>query len=192
MSARSALKYISDLHKRQRDPAQWPDFLTGLPDRYAVLRAIDDAYSQLDKKSITYLRIANIHPYLLKYGTERHIPIIEWCAAILKVAADKYGLFIGAYDTHDFVAIGDRAKVEAFIAEASSEFEKKALTFYSKEDASREHFLSFRRESEQVNIGRMKLIHSTVVRASGLPRAQVVLYLSSMCTESESAMSLES
>ena len=191
MSAKNAQKYITELHKRQRDLSAWPDFLTGLPDRYAVLRAIDDAYARLQMKSISYLRIANIHPYLLKYGTDRHIPIIEWCAAILKVTADKYGFFVGAYDTHDFVAIGDRVKTEAFLSEVTAEFGKKALTFYSKDDSERRHFLSFKRGAEQVNIGHMKLIYSTVGGSSGLPKAQMVLYLSSMCAESENPVSPE-
>lgn len=185
MSIKNAQKYINDLHKKQADPTQWPDFLTGLPDRYAVLRAIDDAYSQLDKKAIAYLRISNIHPYLLKYGTERHIAIIEWAAAFLKVIGDKYGYFVGSYDTHDFIAIGPKEKLEDFLAEATDEFEKKAISYYSKEDAAKKYFLSFKRDGEQINIGHMKFLSSSVSKTSSLPKAQVILYLSSMCAEAE-------
>lgn len=191
MSIKSAQKYINDLHKKQQDPSQWPDFLTGLPDRYAVLRSIDDAYSHLDKKFISFLRIANIHPYLLKYGNERHIQVIEWGAAILKVTADKYGFFVGAYDTHDFVVIGDKNKMDDFIADVSGQFDKKSLSFYDKDDVSRPNFLSFKRDGKQVNIGYMKFISASINKISSLPKAQVILYLSSMCAEAEGLMPFE-
>ena len=38
MGFKEAKKYISELHKKQDDPYLWPDYLTGLPDKNAIVQ----------------------------------------------------------------------------------------------------------------------------------------------------------
>ncbi|MDA8431488.1 MAG: hypothetical protein M0Z60_00830, partial [Nitrospiraceae bacterium] len=104
MGITEAKHYIQELHKRQENPYLWPDFLTGLPDKGAIIRNLDTVYPNLGRYSIAYVRIGNIHPYLVKYGPDRHADIIQWAAAILKTTCDKCSkCFVGTMSTHDFV-----------------------------------------------------------------------------------------
>jgi len=149
MGIAEAKKYIADLRRKQGDPAQWPDFLTGLPDKTVIVRKVNEVCSRLDRYAITYLRIGNIEPYLLKYGSERHMEIIQWAAAILKTTVDKYNGFLGAYDTHDFVTICRKKDVKAFLGEASDTFDKKIKSFYSEDDLKKKAVLSFKKDDLQ-------------------------------------------
>jgi GGDEF domain-containing protein len=83
-----AKKYIADLRKRQENPYLWPDFLTGLPEKPAIISNLQKVYPKLGEFAIAYIRIANIHPYLIKYGPDKHAEIIQWAAAILKTSCD--------------------------------------------------------------------------------------------------------
>ncbi len=38
MGLAEAKKYIQELHKKQSDPFLWPDYLTGLPDKAAIIK----------------------------------------------------------------------------------------------------------------------------------------------------------
>jgi hypothetical protein len=89
MVTSEAKKYIQDLHKKQKNPFLWPDYLTGLPDKAAIIKIMDEVFPKLGEYSIAYVRIANIQPYLIKYGPDRHAEIIQWAAAILKTSSDK-------------------------------------------------------------------------------------------------------
>jgi hypothetical protein len=42
-----ARKYIQDLHKRQSNPYLWPDYLTGLPDKAAIIKKMSEIRSKL-------------------------------------------------------------------------------------------------------------------------------------------------
>ena len=63
-----AKDYIKELHKRQENPYLWPDYLTGLPDKAAIIHRLAEVYPRLGRYAIAYVRVANVHPYLLKYG----------------------------------------------------------------------------------------------------------------------------
>ena len=90
MGLREAQEYITRLHKLQDNPYNWPDYLTGLPDRAAVLKKIDEVYDKFDRYSVAYVRIVNVHPYLLKYGDSKHAEIIQWAAGLLKTTAASF------------------------------------------------------------------------------------------------------
>jgi len=185
MSIKEAKKYISELRKKQDNPYLWPDFLTGLPDKTAIIQKISEVYNQLGKQCISFMRIANIQPYLIKYGPDRHADIIQWAAAILKITSDKYKGFVGTCCTHDFVAICDSKNATNFVNEASKLFEKKALTFYNKEDLKKGTVLSFMREGKKVEVGFMKLIACSISEKTDIPKEQIIPYLGKLCIECE-------
>ena len=185
MGLNEAKQYIAELHKKQDNPYLWPDFLTGLPDKNAIIKMISEVYNLLGKQSISMIRIANIQPYLIKYGPDKHAEIIQWAAGILKTTADKNNGFVGAFCTHDFVAICDEKRSENLIKNASQLFEKKALTFYTKEDLKRGNVFSFIKEGEKINIGFMRLIATTMSEKTSLPKDHIIPYLGRLCTEIE-------
>jgi hypothetical protein len=166
MGIGEAKKYISQLHKKQGNPDFWPDFLTGLPDKTATIRKVNEVQPKLGRYSVTLLRIANVQPYLLKYGSRRHTEIIQWAAAILKTTMDRCGGFVGAYDTHDFIAVCGRKDSGEFLKEASRVFGKKIESFYTEEDLKKKNILSFKGEGRQVEVGIMELISVSAEEAA--------------------------
>lgn len=161
-----AKKYISQLHKKQDNPDFRPDFLTGLPDKTATIRKVSEVQSRLGRYSVVLLRIANIQPYLLKYGPRRHTEIIQWAAAILRTTMDSWGGFVGAYDTHDFIAVCARKDSGEFLGEASRVFGKKVKSFYTEEDLRRKSIFSFKGEGRQVEVGIMEFISVSAEEAA--------------------------
>src|SRR5574340_253924 len=126
MGLTEAKKYIQDLHKKQSNPFLWPDYLTGLPDKAAIIKKVDEVSPKLGDYSLVYVRIANIHPYLLKYGPEKHAEIIQWAAAILKTTAEKCPQsFVGTLNTHDFIATCRTKNMVKLFDEAREMFRKK-------------------------------------------------------------------
>lgn len=185
MGIKEAKKYISDLHKKQDNPYLWPDYLTGLPDKNAIIQKISEVYDQLGKQSIAVIRIANIQPFLLKYGSEKHAPIIQWAAAVLKTTADKYKGFVGACCTHDFVAVCNTKDLKKFTDEVSKLFEKKVLTFYSKEDLRTGKVLSFMRDGKKVDIGLMKFAVCSVSDKTLIPKDNMLPHIGKLCMDLE-------
>ncbi len=182
MGLKDAQKYISDLRKRQDDPLQWPDYLTGLPDTHAIIRKTKEVYPKLGKYSISYICIGNINTYLIKYGSDRHAEIIQWAAAILKTTADKHNCFVGASRSHDFVAIGEKQDIRAFLKDADNLFNKKVKSFYDKRDLSRKSVLSFVSDGKEVSLGLMRLISSTLDSRTDIPREDVLSHLEQQCS----------
>jgi len=175
MSIVEAKKYIDELHKRQDNPYLWPDFLTGLPDKAAIIKKLDEIYPQLGHYSIVYIRIANIHPYLIKYGPDKHADIIQWAAAILKTNCDKFkGCFVATVSTHEFVVICQTSNITRYIKDVMKMFNKKVETYYAKEDQRNKTILSFTRNGEKVNIGLMKMV-SVVVNEKTLIEKSVLI-----------------
>ncbi|MDP2167432.1 MAG: hypothetical protein Q8J64_03775 [Thermodesulfovibrionales bacterium] len=187
MGTKEAKKYIKALHKKQDNPYLWPDYLTGLPEKPAIIKWISEVYGK-PLKHILYVRIANIHPYLIKYGPDRHADIIQWAAAVLKTTADKYKAFVGAFNSHDFIAVCDAKAASDFMDEASKVFNKKALSFYSREDLQKGSVISFIRDGKKVNAGFMKLISSGMCAKTDTPKDQVVQHLGSLCEKAERDM----
>ncbi len=187
MGLREAKRYIDDLYKKQNNPLLWPDFLTGLPDRAAVLKRLDRVFPQLGRYSIAYIRIGNIHPYVLKYGSDRHVEIIQWAAAILKtLSSEMRGSFIGTVGTHDFVLFSRSDSVDSLIKKANSLFKRKTLTFYSEDDRRRGYVLRFKRaDGETVSLGFMKLISVVVKRPVDIERLQLIPTLGQLCAKIE-------
>ncbi len=166
MGIGEARKYISQLHRKQDNPDFWPDFLTGLPDKTATIRKVNEVQPRLGRYSVVLLRIANVQPYLLKYGSRRHTEIIQWAAAILKTTMDRWGGFVGAYDTHDFIAVCGKKDSEEFLKEAARVFGKKIKSFYTEEDLRKKNILSFPGEGGQVEVGIMELISVSAEEAA--------------------------
>lgn len=181
MGIREAQKYISDLKKRQSNPLLWPDYLTGLPDKHAVIMKTNEVYSKLGKYAVTFIRIANINSYLIKYGSGRHAEIIQWTAAILKTCADKHDCFVGYFGNHDFVAVCKKSAMEAFLADANKLFDKKSSAFYRKADLNKKSVLSFMSNGKHITLGLMKLVCSTIDGKTDIPRGELIPYLESDC-----------
>lgn len=182
MGLRDAKKYISELRKRQDDPLQWPDFLTGLPNNRAIIQKMKDIYPKLGRYAIAYVCIKDINSYLIKYGPERHAEIIQWAAAILKTTADRHYCFVGSSKSHNFVAVGRKSDIKAFVDEAGKLFDKKARTFYGKRDLDSKSVLSFVSEGKKVNLGLMKLSSSIIDSKTAVPRADILPYLEKNCS----------
>lgn len=188
MGLKEAKAYLRELRKKQGNPYLWPDFLTGLPEKPAILKKVFEVYDRLGKYSILYIRIANIQPYLIKYGPEGHADIIQWAAAVLKSAADECGGFVGAFSTHDFVAVCDAKKAKTFINSASRLFESKAMEFYTDEDIEKGAVLSFMRGGRKIDIGFMRLISTEINRKTDIPKERLIARLGSLCAELEQAL----
>ncbi len=188
MGLKEAKKYIAELHRKQDDPYLWPDFLTGLPDKAAIIQKVSEVYDQIGEYCISVIKIANIQPYLIKYGPDRHAEIIQWTAAILKTTADKYKTFVGTCCTHDFIAVCNTKSSKTFINEATKLFEKKALTLYNKEDLKKGKVLSFMKEGKRIDIGFMKLISCSISDKTDIPKDHLIPHLGKLCIELERDM----
>jgi GGDEF domain-containing protein len=163
-----AKRYIQELHKKQDNPYLWPDYLTGLPDKAAILKKLEEVFPSLGKLSIAYVRIANVHPYLIKYGPDRHAEVIQWAAAILKTTCEKCrDCFVGTLSTHDFVVMCDTENMVRQLKEAGRIFKAQTRNYYSKEDSRSNSVMSFSRNGERINIGLMRLV--TVIADKKLP-----------------------
>ncbi len=178
-----AKKYIQDLHKRQSNPYLWPDYLTGLPDKAAIIRKMDEIFPAVGEYSVCYLRIANIQPYLLKYGPGKHAEIIQWAAAILKTTFDKCPhSFIGAFNTHDFVVMCRARNMAKLFEEAQKMFIKKASSYYSKSDLVKGVTLSFdRNDGKKVNCGLMKLVAVVADKKLRVKKSHLIRNMGRIC-----------
>ncbi len=187
MSLIKAKDYIKELHRRQENPYLWPDYLTGLPDKAAIIHRLGEVYPRLGRTTLAYVRVINVHPFLLKYGADRHAEIVQWSAAILKTVADSHGRnnFVGALRTHDFVLIARTDRIDAILKEAVTLFRRKVRRLYSDEDLGRGFTISFKRGSEEVQIGLMKMIYVTTRSAFGIPRGRLIPALADLCDELE-------
>jgi len=185
MGLSDAKRYISELLKKQSDPYQWPDFLTGLPDRAAINAKLKEVYPKIDSHCVFYFRIKNIHPYLAKYGTKKHVELIQWAAAILKTNADKVGGFVGTINTHDFVAICKKVEYEDFELSVRNEFQKKARTFYSDEDVKNGTVISFSNGSHLHKVGLMHFACASSMETDSLPIELIIPTLEKRCTARE-------
>lgn len=188
MALSDAKKYIADLRKKQNNPYLWPDYLTGLPDKSAILRKLEEIYPKMGKYSIAYVRIANIQSYLIKYGPNRHADIIQWAAAILKTSADsrKNG-FVGTLSTHDFMVICDCRDMQKLMAQASALFSKRVADYYTKVDMKKQETLSFKKtDGKAFKIGLMKLV--CVIADNKLPvkKSDLVINMARVCDALES------
>lgn len=188
MGLTEAKKYIQELHKKQGDPYLWPDFLTGLPDRKAIISKMEDLFPRLGRYSMAYVRISNIHPYLIKYGPDRHAEVIQWAAAILKTTCEKCPrCFVGTLSTHDFVVMCETNRMVRHIKDAGRLFEKKMKTFYSAEDLRKKTTLSFRRGSENVHIGLMRLTAVIAQEKPGIEKSSLLQQMGRLCEAAESS-----
>jgi GGDEF domain-containing protein len=192
MAASEAKKYIQDLHKKQKNPFLWPDYLTGLPDKPAIIKKMDEVFPKLGEYSIAYVRIANIQPYLIKYGPDRHAEIIQWAAAILKTSFDRNpDSFVGTLSTHEFIGMYRTKKMVELFDEAREAFRKKVAAFYSKEDLRNDLTLSFgRNDGKKINRGLMKFIAIVADRKLRVKKGQLIRNMARICdaiegTESE-------
>ena len=183
MGLTEAKKYIQDLRKKQSNPFLWPDYLTGLPEKSAIIKKMDEVFSKLGEHSVVYFRIDNIQPYLLKYGPAKHAEIIQWAAAILKTVSDKYpNSFVGTLTTHDFIAICETKNMVKLIDGAREIFRKKASTYYSKTDLAKGVTLSFdRNDGKKVNLGLMKFIAVVVNKKLRVKRSRLILDMARIC-----------
>ncbi|NJD57456.1 MAG: hypothetical protein FIA94_13780 [Nitrospirae bacterium] len=183
MALSEAKRYIQQLHKRQCDPYLWPDFLTGLPDKSAILRKLEDVYPKLGKTSVAYVRISNIQSYLIKYGPDHHADIIQWTAAILKTTADrcKSG-FAGTLGTHDFMVMCESREIENLMRAASGFFQKQMRNYYSPKDLKSRTTLAFTKDKgENIKIGLMKLVCVIADKKLPVRRGDLILNMARLC-----------
>lgn len=188
MGLSDARKYIADLRKRQSNPYLWPDYLTGLPDKAAILRKLEEIYPRIGKYSVAYVRISNIQSYLIKYGPNRHADIIQWAAAILKTSADsrKNG-FTGTLSTHDFMVICDCHDMQKLMEQASALFSKRIVDYYSKIDMKKQETLSFKKSNgKTIRIGLMKLICVVADKKLPVKKSDLVINMARVCDALES------
>ena len=189
MGLSEARKYIQQLHKRQNDPFLWPDFLTGLPDKTAIIKKLDEVYPKLGKISVAYVRISNIQSFLIKYGPNHHADIIQWAAAILKTTAEqcKNG-FVGTLSTHDFMVVCESGEMKTFMAEAAGLFQKEMRRYYSAKDLKSQTTLAFTRDKgKDVRFGLMKLVSVIANRKLPLKRGDFILSMARACDAAEAA-----
>jgi GGDEF domain-containing protein len=186
MGIADAKRYIQDLHKRQENPYLWPDFLTGLPDKAAIIKNVDAVYPKLGKYAIAYVRIANIHPYLVKYGPDKHADIIQWAAAILKTSCDKCSkCFVGTMSTHDFVITCETKAMAEHFKAAGKIFRKKIETFYAKEDLASGTTMSFLRNGKEVKIGLLSLKAVIADEKTGIRKSHLLQEMGKICESIE-------
>lgn len=186
MSITEAKKYIQELHKRQENPDLWPDFLTGLPDKAAIIKKLAEVYPRLGEYSIAYVRIANIHPYLLKYGPDRHADIIQWAAAILKTSCARCPkCFVGTISTHDFIIMCETTNMIKHLSEANKLFKKRIEAFYAKGDLKSKTTMSFTRNGERIKIGLVKLIGVVVDQPPGFAKSHLIQAMGRVCEAME-------
>lgn len=183
MGLTEAKKYIQQLHRKQDNPYLWPDFLTGLPDKAAIIRKLDEVFPKLGEYSVVYVRIANVHPYLIKYGPDRHAEIIQWAAAILKTASQKCAQsFVGTVSTHDFIAVCKSANITKFFNEVRILFSKKIESFYTKQDLEKGTILSFNRPGgEIVSVGLMRLVAVVADKKLNTRKSRLIQDMGKVC-----------
>jgi len=183
MGISDAKKYIQQLHRRQSDPFLWPDFLTGLPDKVAIFKKLEEVYPKLGKISVAYVRISNIHSYLVKYGPNQHADIIQWTAAILKTTADrcKNG-FAGTLGTHDFMVMCESREMPKLMDEAAQLFQKQMRNYYSSQDLKDRTTLSFTKDrGTDIRIGLMKLVYVIADKKLSVGRGDLILGMAGIC-----------
>ena len=183
MGIAEAKKYIQLLHKKQENPFLWPDYLTGLPDKAAIINKIHEDFSKLGEYSFVYIKIANIQPYLLHYGPDKHAEIIQWAAAIIKTTADKGSdSFVGTFNTHDFIIICKTKNVVKLFEEARELFRKKVSTYYSSKDLVKGMIPFYdRSDGKKVNIGLMKLIAVVADKKLRVKRSDLLMNMARNC-----------
>ena len=186
MGIAEAKKYIQELRKRQENPYLWPDFLTGLPGKAAIIKKLAEVFPRLGKYSIAYVRISNIHPYLLKYGPDRHADIIQWAAAILKTSCARCPkCFVGTLSTHDFIIMCETRDMVKHLAEANKVFKKRIESFYTREDLQNKTILSFNRRGERVNIGLIQLISVVADQPLRIEKSRLIQSMGKDCEAME-------
>ncbi len=183
MGLADAKKYIQQLHKKQDNPYLWPDYLTGLPDKGAIIKKLDAVFPKLGKYSIAYVKIGNIHPYLIKYGPDVHADIIQWAAATLKTTSQKCrGSFVGTLSTHDFIVICETKNISKLIKEAGKIFKKRVENYYTKEDLKNRTTLSFTSSSgKKVKIGLITLVSVVVDRKLSVKKTHLIQSMGRIC-----------
>lgn len=183
MGLTEAKKYIQDLHKKQSNPYLWPDYLTGLPDKAAIIKKMDEVFPKLGEYSIVYVRIANIQPYLLKYGPDKHAEIIQWAAALLKTSSDKCAnSFVGTLNTHDFIGMCKTKNMVELFKQARGAFRKKTSGYYSKKDIENEVTLSFDGNGgKKINFGLMKFIAVVADKKLRVKRSHLIQNMTRIC-----------
>jgi GGDEF domain-containing protein len=188
MGLLEARKYIADLRRKQNNPYLWPDYLTGLPDKSAILKKLEEIYPNIGKYSVAYVRISNIQSYLIKYGPNRHADIIQWAAAILKTSADsrKNG-FAGTLSTHDFIVICECRDMQKLMEQASALFSKRIADYYSKDDMKKQETLSFKKsDGKAIRIGLMKLICVVADKKLPVKKSDLIINMARVCDAMDS------
>lgn len=187
MGLSEAKKYISDLHKRQKNPYLWPDYLTGLPDKAAILKKLEEIYPKMGRYSVAYVRISNIQSYLIKYGPDRHADVIQWAAAILKTSADKsQDGFVGTLNTHDFIVVCECRDIQKLLDKASSLFEKRIAEYYSKDDIKKQETMSFKKsDGKAISIGLMRLVSVIADKKLPVAKSDLIINMARVCDSLE-------
>jgi GGDEF domain-containing protein len=189
MGLKEAKRYINQLHRLQADPLSWPDYLTGLPGRKASLQMLRETLPKLGAWAVAYVRVANIYPYLFKYGPERHVELIEWAAAILKTEAQRYrGSFVGTMGTHDFLLLAKSRHIGQLLSSAAELFGRRTKSFYSPQDRRAGVLLSFQYQGAPMRVGLMQLIWALRAERTGLNEVELLEQLRSSLAATERSL----
>lgn len=185
MGISEAKKYIQDLHLKQNNPYLWPDYLTGLPDKAAIISKLDEVLPEIGKYSVTYIRIGKIESYLMKYGHSMHAEIIQWTAAVLKTTADKFKMsFVGVMSSHDFIVICLKKDSPSLIREAEKLFDKKIASYYKKEDLNNKTTISSGKgKGSKIRIELMRFITVIADRELNINKGVLVRNMGRICDE---------
>ncbi len=188
MGLREAKRYIEALHRKQDNPYLWPDYLTGLPDSKAVVKKVSEIFPKLGRYGVCYIRIANIEPYLMKYGYENHAEIIQWAAAILKTVAGQIReTFVGKASTHEFVVITRASKIPTFLSKANALLKRKCRQWYSEEDIKKGYIFTFEDATgAKKQAGLLKFVCAYVDRPVDVEKIELLPRLKSLCRIAES------
>ena len=158
-----------------------------MPDKAAILNKLQEVYPKLGKHAIIYVRIANIHPYLIKYGPDRHADIIQWAAAILKTSFDRgHGCFVGTVSTHDFVVMCETRNIEKHMKEVQKAFNKQVQSYYVKKDLQKKTTLSFSRNGEVVRVGLIRMVAVVVDKPTAIEQRLLIGKMGKACDVVES------
>jgi hypothetical protein len=106
-------------------------------------------------------------------------------AAVLKTTMEDHRGFVGALGSYDFVAICRASRMPEFLKDASELFDRKARSFYSKDDVRKGTVLSFLKNGEQVDIGLMRLVAATANGTTSIPQEELIPHLAKTCTRLE-------
>ena len=136
--------------------------LTGLPGNIIIEKEIAHCIQEKTPYTILYVDLDNFKAYNDVYGFENGDLVIKEIAAVLQERAASDG-FVGHVGGDDFVMIFKRPVDSSLFAEIESEFERRALAYYSESDVKKGFITAQDRDGK---MERFPLVSVTIVSVS--------------------------